>query len=260
MSFLLAILLLSLRHEHIHGHFLLDCEGRHHASCALTKTRCILIIQVAQLQHSRQLTELPKRWQLCNCLWPLVPDVMKRHLHWGQLITQFHRWIHSCSNQTWGALMLERHYNISWHAHMVKTECTQTGDVRGPRGSNKKVSGLLPVLPVSPFTARYTGEEHVLLQFTSAVSDFPEGHSPDSPANRAVRCNLGYISLNVLQYAATGTQTVLGGCICAWAPQNGTTSSATYLDTIGTIGKCKETITRSVSMCSSVVFWAGSWK
>lgn len=77
------------------------------------------------------MTELPRHFWLCNCLWPLASDVTKRHLRWGQLITQFHRWIHGCSNQTWDALMLERPYNIDGHAHMVKTEETQTGDVRG---------------------------------------------------------------------------------------------------------------------------------
>lgn len=79
------------------------------------------------------MTELPRRLWLCNRLWPLVPDVMEWHLCWGQLITKFHRWIHGCSNQTRGAVMLERHYNI--RRHMVKTEHThtvrQTGDVRG---------------------------------------------------------------------------------------------------------------------------------
>lgn len=82
------------------------------------------------------MTELPRRFWLRNCLWPPVPDVMKWHLHWGQLITLFHRWIHGCGNQTWSALMLERHYN---HGHTCthgkdKTQTQtvkQTGDVRG---------------------------------------------------------------------------------------------------------------------------------
>lgn len=51
--------------------------------------------------------------------------------------------------------------------------------------------GIRSVLPVNSFTANYTGVQCVLLQFTSAVSDFPEGLSPDSPANRAVQCSSG---------------------------------------------------------------------
>lgn len=132
---------------------------------------------------------------------------MKRHLRWRQLITQFHRWIHGCSDQTWGTLMLERHYYIGRHAHMVKTEnaqtAKQTGDVRGwPAREDEtpshlggvKISGLsqaFRMLPVNSFTANHAGLECVLLQFTSAVSDFPEGLSPDSPTNSAVQCNSG---------------------------------------------------------------------
>ena len=55
----------------------------------------------------------------------LWSDTLRR----GQLITNFHRWNHCCSNQTQGAGMLERHHNIRWHAHVVKTQTVkQTGE------------------------------------------------------------------------------------------------------------------------------------
>lgn len=104
--------------------------------------------------------------------------------------------------------MLERHCNISRHAHTVATEYTatvqQTGDVLGWRAGERvqtrpqkevrrcEVSHkLFWCSPVNSFTANYTGVKCVLLQFTSVVSDFPEGLSPDSPANWAVQCNSG---------------------------------------------------------------------
>lgn len=148
---------------------------------------------------------------------------MKQHLHWGQLITQFHRWI-PAANQTWGALMLEWHCSIRRYACMAGTEHTNSEANRWCPGMTtlRTVNTSLarhkpsPVLVGNSFTAINTGTRCVLLQLRSVVSVFPEGLSPDSPANRAVRCHSGlYKSEYATVCRAAGRQTVLCTCVCS---------------------------------------------
>lgn len=104
-----------------HACFLLICKARHHASVHWQKQ------DVPSLFNSPNYEKQGNRGGvgggggcgLCNCLWPPVPDVVKWHLCWGQLIAQFHTWIH-CAAIKHDAL--ERHCDIHRRAHMVQRQ------------------------------------------------------------------------------------------------------------------------------------------
>lgn len=166
--------------------------------------------------------------------------------------------------------MLERHYNIGRHAHMVKQkihkQCKKQvmSEGVGPERiklsqlRTVKISGLTRAFrmsPVNSFTANHTGKQCVLLQFTSAVSDFPEGLSPDSPANSAVRCNSG------LYKPEFATVCKLLECklspVLASVHVHHSTADCSLLhmrDFVRNIRKWKETLTRSGFINGGLIF------
>lgn len=205
-------------------------------------------------RHKANWVSFRRRSWLRNCLWPPVPDVVKRHLRWGAInypVSQMNSRLQRSNmrrSHAWKPPLTLAYVDTHGRGRANKQRNKQ---VMAGAGETQEAAALRCHAKVSQALPYVCYQRIHLQQIASGCNAFfsnshqrfsslPEGLSPDSPANRAAQCNSGLYKPECYSMPVIGTLTVLRACICACAAHSSTGCPLVHVwDLVRTRGKRK---------------------